>query len=182
MEPLTVTYHDKTFRRYINQRIIRQSVSRMATRMNMDLKDENPFFICVLNGAFMFASDLLKQFCHPCSIGFVKLSSYDGTESSGKVKQLIGLQDDLQGRTVVILEDIVDTGTTLEILVEELKKHKPKCILVSAMLLKPEVYKKNIPINYHGIEIPNKFVIGYGLDYNGMGRNLQCVYIITQTD
>jgi hypoxanthine phosphoribosyltransferase len=148
--------------------------------MNKDLVGKSPVFLGILNGCFMFASDLFKNIKIECSISFLKLASYSGTSSTGNINQLIGLNESIEGKTVVILEDIVDTGITLEHLINELKKYKPKEIKIACLLFKPEAYKKSIKIDYCGIEIPNKFIIGYGLDYNGFGRNLKHIYQIKE--
>ncbi|MBL7917613.1 MAG: hypoxanthine phosphoribosyltransferase, partial [Bacteroidia bacterium] len=137
-----------------------------------------PVFLVVLNGSFMFASDLLKKVNIPCEISFIKVASYHGTSSTGNVTELIGLTENITNRTVVIVEDIVDTGITLEKLVTVLKGKNVKQIKVASALLKPDSYKKNIIVDYVGIEIKNEFVIGYGLDYDGMGRNLKDIYVL----
>ena len=130
----------------------------------------------VLNGSFMFVSDLMKKITIDCELSFVKLASYHGTQSSGAVNELIGLNDDITDRHVIVLEDIVDTGSTLEYLLDVLKTHDTASISVATLLLKPDVFKKKYPIQYVGKEIPNKFVVGYGLDYDELGRNLSAIY------
>lgn len=128
----------------------------------------------------MFSADLLKLMDFPCEISFVKLSSYKGTGSTGKVKQLIGLNEDIEGRTVVLLEDIVDTGVTIENLVQQLKKMGPQDVKIATLLFKPEACQKEINLNYIGMKIPNEFIVGYGLDYNGYGRNLPDIYTLVE--
>lgn len=150
----------------------------MAQQINTDLKNEMPLFVAVLNGSFMFAADLMKQIEIPCEISFVKMASYHGTESTGKVNELIGLNQNIEGRTVVVIEDIVDTGNTIEKLTSMLKDKKVKSFKIATALFKPSVYKKDIKIDYVGIEIPNDFVVGYGLDYDGLGRNLKDILVI----
>jgi len=173
-----ITIKDKQFKPYITQRKIAAAVKAVANSINAELKDDLPVFLAVLNGSFMFASDLLKQVTIPCEISFVKLASYHGTSSSGHITELLGLAENLSDRTVVIVEDIVDTGLTIELLVDELNKKKVKKIKIATALLKPGSYKKNIKIDYVGLEIQNEFVIGYGLDYDGLGRNLKDIHIL----
>lgn len=173
-----ITLDDKNFKPYIDQKRIATEVQRIAEQINKDLKKEFPVFLAVLNGSFMFASDLLKEITIPCELAFVKVASYQGTQSEGKLNELIGLNCEVENRTVVILEDIVDTGLTIEKLVENLKRANAKDIKVATVLFKPSAYKKDITINYVGFEIPNEFVVGYGLDYNGLGRNLKEIHVI----
>ncbi|MCF8226330.1 MAG: hypoxanthine phosphoribosyltransferase [Bacteroidales bacterium] len=167
---------DLVFEKSLDKSTIQAEVSRIAGEMNRDLKEKNPIFLGILNGAFMFASDLFKQITIPCQITFLKLASYVGTQTSGTVKQLIGINQDLKDRSVVILEDIVDTGETLDTIIRQLSGYEPREILVATMLYKPEAIQKSIHLDYVGFEIPNEFVIGYGLDYNGYGRNLSEIY------
>ncbi len=173
-----VTLKDKTFVPYITCDKILASVKQVATKINADLATDNPLFLVVLNGSFMFAADLLKEVTIPCEISFIKLASYHGTTSTGTVTEMIGLTEDVENRTVVIVEDIVDTGVTIEKLMALLTKKRVKQIKIASFLLKPEAYKKSTKIDYVGIEIPNDFVIGYGLDYDGLGRNLKDVYVL----
>lgn len=175
---LEVTLKDKTFVPYITSEKILESVKVMAEKINKELVNENPLFLVVLNGSFMFAADLLKEIGFPCEISFIKLASYHGTSSSGVVTEMIGLTEDIKGRTVVVVEDIVDTGVTLEKLVNVLEKKDVKQIKVASFLMKPEAYKKSIAIDYVGMEIPNDFVVGYGLDYDGLGRNMKSIYVL----
>ena len=141
-----------------------------------DFADEIPVFIGVLNGSFMVVSDFMKSYKKPCELSFIKMASYEGTSSTDEVKQLIGLNQDLSGRSVVIIEDIVDTGNTLVELKELFKKQNVKHLKIATLFFKPEAYKKDIKIDYVGIRIPNKFIVGFGLDYDGLGRNLPEVY------
>lgn len=173
-----VTLKDKQFKPYIKSEQIDAAVKKVAQQINSDLKNEMPLFVAVLNGSFMFAADLMKEINFPCEISFVKMASYHGTESTGKVNELIGLNQNIEGRTVVIIEDIVDTGNTIEKLTSILKDKKVKSLKIATALFKPSVYKKNIKIDYVGIEIPNDFVVGYGLDYDGLGRNLKDILVI----
>lgn len=170
---------DKTFELYIPYEKLRSVVETMADKMNKELADENPLFICILNGSFMFAAELFKRISLiETEISFVKLASYDGDQTTGKVKQLIGLNENIEGRTVVILEDIVDTGITIDNIIGQLEKLNPKDIKIATMLLKPESLQKEVQLDYVGLEIPNDFIVGYGLDYNGYGRNLINIYSV----
>lgn len=173
-----VTLKDKTFVPYISSDKISASVYQMAQKINSDLLNDMPLFLVVLNGSFMFASDLLKEINIPCELSFIKLASYHGTTSTGVVTEMIGLTEEIKCRTVVIVEDIVDTGVTLEKLVTLLTKKEVKQIKVATFLLKPDAYKKDIKVDYVGMEIPNDFVVGYGLDYDGLGRNMKEVYVL----
>jgi hypoxanthine phosphoribosyltransferase len=171
-----VQVHDKKFREFIPERAILEKVNEMACRINDDFMGREVTFIGVLNGSFMFASDLFKRIEGNPRITFVKLASYSGTNSSGNIKQLIGWNEDLKDKSVIVVEDIVDSGVTLEHTVNCLLSMNVADVRIAALLVKPDVYKKTIPLNYIGFEIPNNFVIGYGLDYEGFGRNLTSVY------
>jgi hypoxanthine phosphoribosyltransferase len=172
-----ITLHDRIFGKYISSREIANAVKDVAERINNDMKNETlPVFLSILNGSFMFTADLMKHIQFNCTLNFIKLSSYDGLSSQGTVKELIGLNLDLRDKTVIILEDIVDTGTTLEYLTDTISKHNPKQLKIATMLFKPEAYRKNIKLDYTGIHIPNEFITGYGLDYNGLGRNYPEIY------
>lgn len=173
-----VTLKDKQFKPYISSDKILEAVKQVAEKINSDLAGESPVFLAVLNGSFMFASDLMKEINLNCEISFVKLASYHGTTSSGIITELIGLNQDLTERTVVILEDIVDTGNTVEKLAEILNNKKVKSFKIASAFFKPTAYTKNIKVDYVGLEIPNDFVVGYGLDYDGLGRNLKDVYVL----
>jgi len=169
---------DKEFAIFIDSERILSAVENVAQRINADYKDKNPLFLVVLNGAFMFASDLFKKLTIDCEISFVKLSSYSGTTSTEHVKHLIGINQDLKGRNIVVVEDIVDTGITIEHMLNELEKLEPADVKIASLLLKPEKYKKSHIIDYVAIEIPNDFIVGYGLDYDGFARNLPDIYKI----
>lgn len=173
-----VTINGKTFKKSISQQEILEQVRRVADEINRDMLDEEPIFLCVLNGAFMFASDLMKYVTVPSEISFVKLSSYSGTESTGQVRQLIGLSDDLKGRTVVIVEDIIDTGLTMLRLLDMIREYEPKQVRICSLLVKPQKLKVDLHVDYLAMEIPNDFIVGYGLDYDGKGRNLPCIYTL----
>ena len=173
-----VTIKDKQFKPYISQQQISDAVKNIANTINVELEKDLPLFLVVLNGSFMFAADLIKEVSIPCEISFIKVASYHGTTSSGTVTELIGLTEDITGRTVVIVEDIVDTGITLEKLITVLNRKNVKQIKVATVLLKPESYNKEFTIDYFGMKIPNDFVVGYGLDYDGQGRNLKEIYVL----
>ena len=169
---------DKEFDIFIPHTRIQESVSIMASNINRDLAGKEVIFMGILNGAFMFASDLFRQITLDCQITFLKLASYAGTSSTGTVKRLIGINEDIKDKTVVILEDIVDTGITLDSIIKQLSGYEPGDIKVATMLFKPDAYQKDIPLDYVGIEIPNEFILGYGLDYEGYGRNLADIYTV----
>ena len=172
--------HDKTFQPFISKKEIKFAIENMAKQMDDDFFDETPIFIGVLNGSFMVLSDLMKHYRGMCEVSFVKMQSYEGTTSTHQVNEIIGINQNLEGRTVVIVEDIVDTGTTIVALKELFKKQKVKHLKIATLFLKPDVYDKDVKLDYVGIRIPNKFIVGYGLDYNGLGRNLQDVYQVAE--
>ncbi len=169
---------DREFSLAIPASDIKKAIWQIADRINRDLKDKNPLMVCILNGSFMFSADLMKLLEFPCQISFVKLASYEGMGSTGVVKELIGFNEDLKGRTVVLLEDIVDSGITVENSVNQLKKLGAEEIFVVTLLFKPSAIKRDIKLDYIGLEIPNDFIVGYGLDYNGYGRNLPDIYSV----
>lgn len=171
---------DKRFKTFIPEEQIMKEVARVADEINRDLSGTNPLFISVLNGSFMFTADLMKHLTMPCEVSFVKLASYEGTSSTGKVKELVGLGDDITGRTVVIVEDIVDTGLTMKQLVETLHARGPKDIKIATLLVKPDKLKVELDINYVAMNIPNDFIVGYGLDYDGLGRNYRDIYTVIE--
>jgi len=175
-----ITVKDKAFKPYISAQDLQSSVEEVAEQINNDYKGSEPLFLGVLNGSFMFFSDLLKLIELECQVSFVKLASYEGTSTTGKVNELIGLSESIEGRDVIIVEDIVDTGNTLVKLYDILLKGNPKSIKIATLLYKPEAYKKEHPIDYVGLEIPNAFVLGYGLDYDGLGRNLSSIYVLNE--
>ncbi|PCE64563.1 adenylate kinase [Sediminicola luteus] len=173
---------DKYFKPYLTEDKVQEIVKKVALRIAEDHKDEVPVFVGVLNGSFMFVADLLKHYPYPCEVAFVKLASYAGLTSTGLVQTLLDMPEDLEGRTVLIVEDIIDTGKTLEKLVDMLEQTNVKKYKIVSLLLKPEVYNGDYDIDYVGLEIPNKFVVGYGLDYDELGRNLQEIYQLNDTD
>jgi len=171
-----IQIHDKQFVPFISAEEIDFAIKEMAQQVEADFADEVPIFIGVLNGAFMVVSSFMKHYSKPCEVSFIKLASYEGTSTTNEVKQLIGLNQNLEGRTVVVIEDIVDTGNTIEVLKDLFKKQHVKHFKIATLFLKPEAYKKEIKLDYVGIRIPNKFIVGFGLDYDGQGRNLAEVY------
>ena len=171
-----IRFHDKQFVPFISASEIDFAITKMAALVSDDFADEIPIFVGVLNGSFMLVSDFMKKYKKPCEVSFIKMASYHGTSSTNGVKQLIGLDQDLSGRTVIVSEDIVDTGNTLVVLKELFKQQKVKHFKIATLFFKPEAYKQDVKIDYVGIRIPNKFIVGYGLDYNGLGRNLPEIY------
>jgi len=171
-----IQLHDKTFVPYLSEVEILGAVKTIATRINEDYQGKDVLFLSVLNGAFMFTSDLMKHITLKSEISFMKVSSYAGTESTGRVDELIGLSGSVKGRNVIIIEDIVDTGITIDKVIRLLSMQNPSSIEVCATLFKREAYRGQHPPKYFGFEIPNKFVVGYGLDYDQLGRNLPAIY------
>ena len=169
---------DKEFEISINADEIQKAIDKIAGKINTDLKDKDVIFLGILNGSFMFASDLFKRINIDCQITFVKVASYQGTMSTGNVKRLIGINEDIKDKTVVIIEDIVDTGHTLDNIIRQLIGYEPKEIKIATFLFKPDAYTKDIPLDYVGFDIPNDFIVGYGLDYDGYGRNLENLYTL----
>jgi len=176
-----IKLHDLHFKPFLKEEEINSIVQSLVTQVATDCKGEIPLFIGILNGSFMFVSDFVKSYKSDCEISFVKLASYEGTSSTDKVKQLVGINEDLTGRTVVILEDIIDTGNTLQEIYEIFKDKKVKQLKIATLFFKPDVFKKELPIDYIGKSIPDKFIVGYGLDYNGLGRNYPAIYQLTTT-
>ncbi|WMI66113.1 adenylate kinase [Aestuariibaculum sp. YM273] len=177
-----VKLHDKFFKPFISAEEIDRAMTRMASEIAKDIGDEIPVFIGILNGSFMVVSDFVKKYPKPCEVTFIKLASYEGVKSTEDIQRLIGLTQDLTGRTVVILEDIIDTGNTLAEVHRIFKNEQVKSLKIATLFYKPEAYKKDFKLHYVGIEIPNKFIVGYGLDYDGLGRNLPEIYQIKQTE
>ncbi len=174
-----IKLHDKYFKTYISEEKIKAATLSLVQQVSEDCKDETPIFIGILNGSFMFVADFVREYNYNCEVSFVKLASYQGTNSTGKIKQLVGINEDLEGRTVVILEDIIDTGNTLQEIYDIFSDKKLKRLKIATLFFKPDVFKKELPIDYIGISIPDKFIVGYGLDYDGLGRNLASIYQIT---
>ena len=179
MEKL-IKVHDKSFSLYIGELEIKQAVKRIAAQLSVDVVGQKPLFLCVLNGAFMFAADLFKYISEPCEISFVKFASYEGTGSSGKVKELIGLNEDISGRIVVVIEDIVDTGRTMYMMKNKLYELGASEVRIATLLLKPEALEVDITVEYVAFQISQDFVVGYGLDYDGLGRNYANIYKVIE--
>ena len=175
-----VKIKDKTFKTSIPEVEIQQRVKEVADHINRDMADKNPLLLAVLNGSFMFAADLMKNITIPCEISFVKLASYQGTQSTGEVKEVIGINEDLAGRTVIIVEDIVESGLTIQRMLDSLGTRNPDSIDVCTLLLKPDCLKVDLDIKYVAFSIPNDFILGYGLDYDQQGRNLRDIYTLLE--
>jgi hypoxanthine phosphoribosyltransferase len=171
-----IKLHDKTFDTYLSEEEIQEKIREIAGAINKDYQSKRPLFIAILNGSFMFAADLFKHITIDAEICFIKLASYKGMKSSGNIITAIGLDQDVFGRDVVIVEDIVDTGKTLNEFLPQLHHQQPRSLAIAALLHKPEATQFPLTINYTGFKIPNKFVVGYGLDYDGLGRNLKEIY------
>jgi len=172
-----IKLHNRYFEPYISVSEIATIVNKIAADINKDYKDKTPLIIPILNGAFIFAADLLRAMNIPTELSFIKMQSYTGTKSSGVVNELIGLSGSLEGKDVILVEDIVDTGNTLVKLYELILAKNPASISVATLLIKEDVYDKDIPINYKGKSIPNDFVVGYGMDYDELGRDLDALYV-----
>ena len=173
-----VKIRDKMFRISIPELEIKQRVKALAERINQDLAGKNPLFLAVLNGAYVFAADLMREITIPCEISFVKLASYQGTVSTGKITEVLGINEDLTDRVVVIVEDIVDTGLTMKRMVENLGTRRPAEVHICTLLLKPDKLQVPLDIEYVAMVIPNEFIVGYGLDYDKQGRNLKDIYTV----
>lgn len=176
-----VKVRDKEFSLFLTAADIDEGVAQVADMINKDMEGKDPLFLCVLNGAFIFASDLLKKITIDCEISFVKLSSYEGTKTTNTIRELIGLDQSIEGRTIIIIEDIVDTGLTMEYTRKKLRELGADEVRIATLLFKPEAFKQDYALDYVGIVIPNKFIVGYGLDYDGYGRNLPDIYQIIET-
>jgi len=171
-----VTVHDKTFSPFITADLIQKRVAELGEAIDADYAGKKPLLIGVLNGSVIFMADLLRHIKSACEIGFIRVSSYHGTESTGKVRNVMGINDDITGRDIIIVEDIVDTGDTAVYLIDEIKKKNPASIKFATVLFKPAALRHDIKPDYIGFEIPPAFVVGYGLDYDGLGRNLADIY------
>lgn len=175
-----VKIKDKTFKTFIPEQEILTRVKAVADKINADMAGKKPLLLAVLNGSFMFAADLMRYITIPCEISFIKLASYEGTTSTGKVKEVIGLNEDICGREVIIVEDIVDTGKTMERMMDTLGTRSPAALHICTLLLKPDKLKIPLNIEYAAMEIPNDFIVGYGLDYDQEGRNLRDIYTLVE--
>ena len=175
-----VQIKDKQFEIYLSQNQLNGRIAELAGQLNETYADKEPLFIAILNGSFMFAADLMKKVSVACHISFIRVSSYEATSSTGKVTQLIGLQEDIANRHVVIVEDIVDTALTMSHLVEQLQQLQPASLQIVTLLCKREAMQRQVDLKYVGFDIPNAFVVGYGLDYDGLGRNLPDLYVLKE--
>ena len=176
----TVKIKDKSFRVSIPEAEIKERVKALAEQMSKDLEGKNPIFLGVLNGSFIFAADLMREMTIPCEISFVKLASYQGTTSTGKVQEVLGINENLSGRTVVIVEDIVESGQTMKQMIESLGTRNPESVRICTLFFKPEKLKEDLNLDYVAFSIPDDFILGYGLDYDGLGRELKDVYSIVE--
>lgn len=176
-----IKLHDLEFKPFVSAKKLDAVVSNMAKEIAADLKDEVPVFVGILNGSFMFVSDFVKKYPNPCEVTFIKLASYEGVKSTEDIQRLIGLTQDLSGRTVVVLEDIIDTGGTLNEIYRIFKNENVKQLIIATLFFKPDAYNKDFKIHFVGMEIPDKFIVGYGLDYNGLGRDLPEIYQLKST-
>lgn len=175
-----VQVKDKKFALYISEETILARVKEVAAQMDADLRKKNPLFLVILNGSFIFAADLLRNINFPCEITFVRISSYEGTSSTGRVKQLIGLNENVEGRTLVIVEDIIESGCTMKEVLRILDEKKPKDVYITSLFVKPGCLKVDLNIDYRCFDIENDFIVGYGLDYNQEGRNLPHIYQVIE--
>ncbi len=176
----SVKVYDKEFKLSIPYSQIVEAIKNIASKLNKDYSGKDyPVFISVLNGSFIFAADLLKELNFQHSISFIKVASYAGSNSTGKIKQLFGIDEDLKNKNIIILDDIIDTGNTIDYICREIEKQKPQSIKVVSLFLKEEIYRGKIKIDYIGLKIPDKFIIGYGMDYNGLGRHYKNIYELT---
>lgn len=177
----TIVLHDKKFKICMTAAQIDEAVSKVADKMNADLKDVDvPIFLCILNGSFMFTADLMRKIDVKSDVVFIKVASYDGTSSTGSVKQILGLSKSVEGRTVIVVEDIVETGNTIEEIHKILAGAGAAEVKICTLLFKPDAYKKSIPIDYAALQIPNDFIVGYGLDYNQLGRQYKDIYVLDE--
>lgn len=172
----TVTLYNKTFGLYLSAEQIQQAVDEVAAKLNRDYVDKQPLIISILNGSFIFTADLMRRLDFTCYLSFMKLASYRGLESSGQLKMLVGLNENVKGRDVIIVEDIVDSGLTMQHIVEQVNALEPASIRIVTFIHKPEATKVDIKLDYIGIEVPNDFIVGYGLDYDGLGRQYSDIY------
>ena len=176
----TIKIHDKTFRISYSENEILSRVKAVADKINKDMAGKNPLFLAVLNGSFIFAADLLRMITIPCEVSFVELASYQGTMSTGTIKEVIGINEDISGRTVIIVEDIIESGLTMKRMLETLGTRNPESIHICTLLMKPEKLTIDLDVEYAAMEIPNDFIVGYGLDYDQQGRNLRDIYTLVE--
>jgi hypoxanthine phosphoribosyltransferase len=176
----SIQIKDKSFTRFISSAEIQAKVDDIAGQVSRDLKGKNPLFIVVLNGAYIFAADLLRRLDFDCEVTFVRLSSYKGMETTSRVREVIGLYENLSGRDVVIIEDIIDTGISMGFFLDRIRETSVNSVRLASLLFKPDAFRKDYHIDYIGIKIPNEFIVGYGLDYDGLGRNYPDIYKIEE--
>lgn len=176
----TIKILDKTFKTFIPESEIQKRVAAVAEKINHDMAGKSPLLLAVLNGSFIFAADLIRYLTIPCEISFVKLASYQGTTSTGKIKEIIGINENLENRDVIIVEDIVDTGNTMKRMLETLGTRNPRSLHICTLLVKPGKLQVPLNIEYCAMEIPNDFIVGYGLDYDQQGRNLRDIYTVVE--
>lgn len=173
-----LTINDKTFTPFISAEAIQTRIHELAERINQEYTDKKPLLVVVLNGAFLFAADLMKNLTIPCEITFIRVASYSATESTGQLKQILGLSESIANRDLIVVEDIVDTGLTICEVCDQLRAQSPASIAIATLLLKPAALTKKIDLRYVGFEIENRFVLGYGLDYDGLGRNTKDILVL----
>ncbi len=171
-----ITLHDKTFEIYLQESEIQDAVQKVAEQINKDYQDKKPIVLSILNGSFIFTADLVRFFNFPLTVEFVRYSSYEGTTSTGKITKILGLKSDIKGKDILIVEDIIDTGYTLHNALKDLYAQEPASIKIASLLVKPKALKHDVPCDYVGFNIPNDFVVGYGLDYDEYGRDLPAIY------
>ena len=174
----SIKIKDKEFVPMISEAEIKERVKAVAQQISKDMEGKNPLLLAVLNGSFVFAADLMREITIPCEISFVKLASYQGTTSTGKVKEVIGINEDLSGRTIIIVEDIVESGLTMKRMIESIGTRNPESVNICTLLLKPDRLKTDLDIKYVAISIPNDFILGYGLDYDQQARGLKDIYVL----
>ncbi|MBK8490097.1 MAG: hypoxanthine phosphoribosyltransferase [Saprospirales bacterium] len=176
-----ISVHDHRFELYLSEQQIQARVAEMGRQISLDYAGKRPVFLAILNGAFMFAADLVRSCDLDCELAFIKISSYRGLASTGKIETVLGLNVPVENRDLIIVEDIIDSGNTMRALLPDLQKLGPASVALAALLLKPECLQYPINIEYLGFQIPDRFVVGYGLDYDGLGRNLPSIYQLRQS-
>ncbi len=176
----SIKLKDKSFEIYLDEATIQNRVREIAIEINADYKGKTPIILCILNGSFIYTADLIRYFDFPVIVEFVRYSSYEGTESSGIITKILGLKTAVEGKDVIIVEDIIDTGFTISNAIKELKKERPASVKITSLLLKPDALQHDVHCDYVGFRIPNKFVVGYGLDYDELGRDLPSIYKLTK--
>ena len=174
----SIKIKDKEFVPMISEAEIKERVKAVAQQISKDMEGKNPLLLAVLNGSFVFAADLMREITIPCEISFVKLASYQGTTSTGKGKEVIGINEDLSGRTIIIVEDIVESGLTMKRMIESIGTRNPESVNICTLLLKPDRLKTDLDIKYVAFSIPNDFILGYGLDYDQQARGLKDIYVL----